>query len=148
MACSGSKVGSGEDAGGQSDAGMSQLDGGTEDVVNAPDVLESDVANDVASTDSGLPPIDPQTNVHDLTAAQKAELCDWATNLLGGYGHVTMCAMGTVSNAANQAQCVTETFRSSCMFTVGQFENCTLAEVPSGGCNMPYNVCQPVGACP
>ncbi len=102
-----------------------------------------------ASSDAGLPAIDPNTNALDLTDAERKELCDWENAELGGYGASTDCG-GTgviITNEANQAQCVAAQFTSTCMMTVAQFEACILAKAPSQGCNSNFTLCAPVRTC-
>jgi hypothetical protein len=99
-------------------------------------------------TDAGQPNIDPNLDTYTLTNAQLGELCDWTNAQLGGYGKVTPCDSdgGThgpisVQNSANQAMCVATTFMFRCRLTVGQYEDCILAQVPSGGCSYPQPAC-------
>ncbi|HYJ10055.1 MAG TPA: hypothetical protein VEX18_13625, partial [Polyangiaceae bacterium] len=90
-----------------------------------------------------LPSVDPETNLRDLTDDEKAELCDWDAETLGGYGKRTTCSDGsTVQNYTDQAQCISFGFTFSCLtVTVGDVERCTIARIPSGGCDSPSAEC-------
>jgi len=100
-----------------------------------------DGGND-GSRDPNLPPIDPNLLVSDLTDVQRAQLCDWASSQFGGYGVVTTCPDGrTISGDKDQATCVAQGFKYRCPVTVGEVETCTLAEVPSKGCDFPFDQC-------
>ena len=95
--------------------------------------------------DAGLPAIDPSRNVGDLTNAEKGVLCDWMTELYGGYGTTTVCAgMGEVVNSADQASCIATALQFRCAVTVAAFETCVLARAPSLACDMPYEPCRPL----
>jgi hypothetical protein len=84
------------------------------------------------------PDIDPSTLVSDLSDSQKAELCDWSVELRGGYGVVVDCGGQIMeSTYMSQAQCLAAEFHGQCDLTVGQWEACYLALVPSGGCEYP-----------
>jgi hypothetical protein len=122
------------------DTGTGEADGALESSSQRPPDAEVDAAP---------PPIDPSTTVPELTAAQKGDLCDWLTNLLGGYGSTITCpATVTIQNYANQSQCEAVVFRSGCMYTVAQLEACIEAEAPSMGCSVPASLCQQVINCP
>jgi hypothetical protein len=90
-----------------------------------------------------LPSVDPETNLLDLTPDEKAELCDWGVEMLGGYGARNTCSNGsTIQNYADQAQCVAMGYMFACKtVTVGDVERCTMARVPSGGCDSPKDAC-------
>jgi hypothetical protein len=105
----------------------------------------------IAGDAGALPPISPSTPLVDLTAAQKGELCDWVNNSLGGYGHITYCdAAVPMENATSQAVCIAGMFFDPCPWiTVGQYEACILAKLPSGGCDFPSAQCSPaIQRCP
>ena len=53
----------------------------------------------------------------------------------------------TITNAANQAQCLGTQFTSSCRMTVGQYEACILNMAPSHGCSKNFDLCAPVRTC-
>ena len=90
-----------------------------------------------AAGDAGFPPIDPSTLITDLTDTQRGQLCDWMFGELGGYGTVVTCAMSTVQNPPNQAYCIAHSLMFRCNVTVGDVETCTVARVPSMGCDTP-----------
>jgi hypothetical protein len=93
---------------------------------------------------SNLPDLDPNTDIADLTDEQKGELCDWYVSLYGGYGVTTECGGGASTRTPNNRdQCVGIT-TFSCPVTVGEYEACSLSEVPSGGCNRSDPSCDPV----
>jgi len=95
--------------------------------------------------DAALPPIDPATPLNSLTSSQKAEVCDWMTDKLGGYGYMMDCGGGTsVSNAPDQATCVATRLTYRCTVTVADLERCIVAEAPSHGCNLPEPACTAV----
>jgi hypothetical protein len=106
---------------------------------------ESEASNDsgtpngdaAAGGDAGFPPIDPSTLIADLTDTQRGELCDWMFGELGGYGTVATCGMSTVQNPPNQAFCIAHSLMFGCNVTVGDVEMCTVARVPSMGCDTP-----------
>jgi hypothetical protein len=84
------------------------------------------------------PDIDPSTLVSDLSDSQKAELCDWSVELRGGYGVTVDCGNQIMeSTYMSQAQCLAAEFHGQCELTVGQWEACYVALVPSGGCKYP-----------
>jgi hypothetical protein len=95
--------------------------------------------------DAAPPAIDPSTLLNNLDDSQKAEMCDWMTAALGGYGTAFNCAGGvSVSNPANQAQCIATWPKYRCNVNVGQLETCVLAEAPSHGCDIPEPQCTPI----
>jgi hypothetical protein len=102
-----------------------------------------------ASVDVGAPAIDPNTRFTSLTNAELGEICDWQEALLGGYGAVIACQIGNMNNYANQAECVgaISFIPGSCSLTVGQYEACVLAQVPSKGCSTPDPQCSEVFVC-
>jgi hypothetical protein len=96
---------------------------------------EAEAPNDAASSsDSSLPPIDRSTSIASLTNAQLGELCDWLATTYGGYNVTTQCTSGMITTPTNQAQCIATSFQFRCQVTVGQFEDCMLAQLPSHGC--------------
>jgi hypothetical protein len=107
-------------------------------------------AGDVVTlpSDAGLPPIDPSVDTSTLTNAQLGELCDWTMAELGGYGKVTTCGgnggASSVQNPADQAMCIATAFMFRCPVTVGHYETCILAQVPSQGCDFPTTPCAPL----
>jgi hypothetical protein len=67
-------------------------------------------------------------------------------NELGGYGLMTDCGNSvSVANPKDQAECVSSKLQYNCTVTVGQFETCMLAMVPSHGCVYPNAECRPLG---
>lgn len=92
---------------------------------------------------AGAPDIPGDAKLDNLTSAQKGALCDWYVGLLGGYGVENACsAVTSVQNYDNQAQCVQGGLNFDCpILTVGQFETCALAQVPSHGCADPDAEC-------
>ena len=99
-----------------------------------------------ARGDANLPAIDPSTPIDSLTDAQKAQLCDWETNELGGYGFTMDCGNSiSVANPKTQAECISTELKFNCTVTVGQLETCTLAMAPSHGCVDPIAECRPLG---
>lgn len=93
---------------------------------------------------SGLPSIEPSTKVRALTPDQQALYCDWAAAQLGGYGKVNQCAgSGSVTVYTDRADCVSQAFLITCgdTMTIGQLEECTKAQGPTGGCTFPEEHC-------
>lgn len=87
---------------------------------------------------SGAPNVDPNGNVSELSAAEKADLCDWSQGLRGGYGVVTDCGNQMMRKTYDsQAQCLAIEFMGDCELSVGEWEACQEAMVPSKGCNLP-----------
>jgi len=94
----------------------------------------------VGSTDAL--PVPPNTLLDDLSETQKAAICDWNAELLGGYGHVDQCGMGPRVFFADQAECTLYAFNWDCEWvTVQNFVNCAVAQKASGGCNRPSEQC-------
>lgn len=88
------------------------------------------------------PNLPGNTKIKALDDAQRAILCDWYASKLGGYGHVTECVTGSVKVYDSQAQCVEVGLRYACpIVTVAQVAECTLGQVPSGGCDRPDEHC-------
>jgi hypothetical protein len=79
-----------------------------------------------------------------LTDAEKAAICDWTNNKLGGYGMSKDCGNGlTIDADASQAECVASA-PTSCAATVGQAEACANAMTCS---NLIPNECAPLFQC-
>lgn len=79
-----------------------------------------------------------------LTDAEKAMLCDWQANKLGGYGMSVDCGGGlTIDAEPSQAECVSSA-PTSCAATVGQAEACSNAMSCS---NLIPNECAPLFQC-
>lgn len=76
-----------------------------------------------------------------LSNAELGELCDWSTNLLGGYSATISCSNFTITPSTREGCIASISYNSSCVLSVRQFENCTLAEVPSKGCDTPGPDC-------
>jgi hypothetical protein len=105
------------------------------------------------STGSGgiaaAPNLDPTIRLKALTMNQKAILCDWFDGEFGGYGVTNPCPGGgtvaSVANYSNQAQCVSIGLKFQCDgATVGYLEACTVAQLPSLGCDTPSPACDPL----
>jgi hypothetical protein len=112
-------------------------------------------ASDSAAPDaaSGLdavadfPPLDSGTLVSTLSNAQLGELCDWLNFELGIYDASVMCRNFTIP-PSTRAECIAAiSYNSFCSLTVGQFEACGLAEVPSQGCDTPGSACMTEREC-
>lgn len=83
-----------------------------------------------------LPPVDPAADARKLSDADKALLCDWMNEKLGGYGLMTMCSPAeSVMNLPNQAVCVASFFNFDCKVTVEEVETCTIARAPTHACD-------------
>jgi hypothetical protein len=100
--------------------------------------------------DPSRPSIDASTLLTDLTPDEQGELCDWWALELGGYGTVTDCIPvgggGTELTIPSQALCISGILGEACPGdTVGAFITCTLAEVPTRGCEYPGDQCQVLG---
>jgi len=117
----------------------------TADVVEPPDQASGE-AESTASAEANEPTIDRKTQLIELTAGQKGALCDWQNTALGGYGKVTDCpGLPAMYNAKNQATCVVLAFFEPCPnVTVGDWETCVLAMLPSMGCDFPSAQCSAV----
>ena len=94
-------------------------------------------------TSGDAPPDIPGTTLlTSLDDTQKGALCDWNAKVLGGYGHVSMCGMGSITFYADQAECISKLFVNFCAkATAGQFVECTTAKIPSNGCDYPFDQC-------
>ncbi len=87
--------------------------------------------------DGGLPDIDASKLVIAMSPTEKASICDWIANLVGGYGSAptTQCdgglQEGKLSAGSSQAVCVTglSGYPSTCTMTVGAFEGWALSIV-------------------
>ena len=103
----------------------------------------------LSASDAGLPPVDPALMMATLGNAQLGQICDWMYSLLGGYGQIVHCQIGMMTNPTDQAECVAEHSYNTagCPLTVGQFESCIEAEVPTDGCDEPDPQCTPVFYC-
>jgi hypothetical protein len=166
-ACGSSASSSGSDSGTMnpgmnmsgSDSSTVEQDGGTSGGDDAtgtgtvgPEAGSSDAggSGDAAAlpSDASLPPLDPSVDTSTLTNAQLGELCDWTVAELGGYGKVTMCGSNggasSVKNPSDQAMCIATAFMFRCPVTVGHYETCILAQVPSQGCYFPTTPCAPL----
>jgi len=83
------------------------------------------------------PDIAPGTLITSLDATQEGALCDWYASVFGGYGHVSQCGMGTVAFPKDQQECLATSFPGFCKkATVGQYEDCARAGIPSHGCDL------------
>lgn len=88
------------------------------------------------------PDLPGDIKINMLDDAQRIILCDWYASKLGGYGHETECLTGSVKVYDSQAQCVEVGLRYQCpIVTVAQVAECTLGQVPSGGCDRPDEQC-------
>ncbi len=82
-----------------------------------------------SSTGSGSssgPGIDPSTRLADLTPAERATLCDWSAQQMGGYDLKIRCDDGgDYETPPSQAWCVAHwALGPNCSATVGQAESC------------------------
>jgi hypothetical protein len=68
------------------------------------------------------------STLSDLTAEQGAQLCDWTNQQLGGYGRSLNCpVVGARATDRDRAYCISGL--ASCPgLTVGDIEDCTLAQ--------------------
>jgi hypothetical protein len=126
----------GERAGG---AGATQAGSGGEASTNGGNGAESGAGG---GETGDLPDLPADTKVKMLDDAQRGVLCDWYASKLGGYGHETECLTGSVKVYDTKAQCVEVGLRYDCpLVTVAQVAECTLGQVPSGGCVRPGEQC-------
>jgi hypothetical protein len=88
--------------------------------------------------------LDPSADVRTLSDGALAQFCDWVNETLGGYGRVANCGGNTVQVDIDQAACVRAGFHLRCAVSVAQYQTCVLAQVPSMGCNLPYESCHPL----
>jgi hypothetical protein len=109
-------------------------------------VETGDATSDGSALDAGLPPIDGGAFLNSLTPAQLGELCDWSIRLLaGGYDAAPYYCGGpeTLDYPANQTECVAGiSYNFACQEKVADYENCTLSEVPTHGCNTSAPACR------
>jgi hypothetical protein len=138
LACGGDSPGS--STGGQ--GGTTSATGAMSSTGGAPGTGGGAPGDAGPDVDGMFPPVDRDKAGGDTTQAERMLLCDWKADLLGGYGHVTQCSTGSVQNDRDQAACVASIFRAGCMATVGDFETCILAMVPSQGCDSPAAQCR------
>lgn len=76
------------------------------------------------------PTISSTTKIKDLTDPQAAEVCDYTSDVEGGYGYSKMCGDGVTLNVKkDQATCVAslKSLSASCTATVGDAEACAEA---------------------
>jgi len=116
------------------------------DVIQDRTVDTSTPALDV-TVDDGLFGITPQTDIQTVSDSQKAQLCDWMNEQLGGYGMSYTCGGATVYNNTDQAQCVKNVFTGVCVLALEKFVACVLALAPTHGCNTQYDLCYPLYRC-
>jgi hypothetical protein len=91
-----------------------------------------------AGAPGGRPNVDPNADVKDLDPSEKATLCDWSQGLRGGYGVTTDCGNQMMRKTYDsQAQCLAIEFMGDCELSVGEWEACQEALVPSHACNLP-----------
>lgn len=115
---------SGNSSGGNGAAGSSGAAGGT------------------AGASAEQPHLPADAKVMKLDMSQKAIFCDWYADQLGGYGSIKECLTGSIRMFEDQAQCVASGLMYTCpILTVAQLAECTLAQVPSGGCERPAEHC-------
>ncbi|HET7540987.1 MAG TPA: hypothetical protein VFK05_13985 [Polyangiaceae bacterium] len=89
-----------------------------------------------------LPPLDPSADARSLSDSDKAVLCDWVNDKLGGYGAMFECSPGmTVMNDPSQAICISYFLNFRCEVTVADVTTCTLARAPSHACNAEFDTC-------
>jgi hypothetical protein len=90
-----------------------------------------------AAGDAGFPPIDPSTLIADLTDTQRGELCDWMLGGLGAYARSprARCRPCRIRPTGRSASPTSLMF--GCNVTVGDVEMCTVARLPSMGCDTP-----------
>ena len=141
----GASSGGAQTSGGSSAAtGGSQSSGGAQSAGGATTSggMQSSGGASAGSTasGSGLP---GATRLRALDSAQKGTLCDWYAEKMGGYGATHVCAdMSSVEVVKDQSTCVAAALDFPCpTITVANFEECTLAQVPSGGCMLPDEQC-------
>ena len=82
-----------------------------------------------------------------LTPAQGAQLCDWTNQQLGGYGRTVNCpVVGARATDVDQAYCISGL--TSCPgLTVGDVEDCTLAQGTDICKYFTATQCSPFWAC-
>lgn len=72
--------------------------------------------------DGGAPGVNGAKQISAVTEAEKASLCDWFAEKLGGYGAPSTCAEGFVEAPPTKAECTSDF--PSCAVTVSQFQDC------------------------
>src|SRR6188768_2770777 len=83
-----------------------------------------------------LPPVDPAADARKLSDSDKAVLCAWMNEKLGGYGLLTVCSPSeSVMTLPHQAVCAAAFFNFDCKVTVEEVETCTIARAPSHACD-------------
>lgn len=105
---------------------------------------QSDPSRDGGAEATGPAALDPSADIRTLSDGALAQFCDWINETLGGYGRVSDCGGNTVQVDADQAACVSAGFHPRCAVSVAQYQTCVLAQVPSMGCNLPYESCHPL----
>ena len=105
---------------------------------------DSDPSRDSGAEATGPAALDPSADIRTLSDGALAQFCDWINETLGGYGRVSNCGGNTVQVDADQAACVSAGFHPRCAVSVAQYQTCVLAQVPSMGCNLPYESCHPL----
>jgi hypothetical protein len=123
------------------DGGGSNGEAAVEGEAAAVEASPEDGPDALNSSDAGFPPIDRNTEISTLDNAQLGELCDWSVTQFGGYGAMASCTNSMRSQPANQAVCIAQEFMYRCAVTVGQFEDCVLAQAPSKGCVVGQSQC-------
>jgi hypothetical protein len=88
------------------------------------------VACSTGSSGGGGPAVDASKELSSLSLTELQSLCDWSTQLQGGYGSSAHCEASGIplETPSNQAQCVAEVMphysRPTCTTTVGQWTTC------------------------
>jgi hypothetical protein len=78
--------------------------------------------------------------------AQGAQLCDWTNEVLGGYGRTVACPASPRATDRDQAYCISGL--ASCpTLTVGDIEDCTLAQGADICKYFTTNACAALRAC-
>jgi hypothetical protein len=108
-----------------------------------PAVSAGDAGLGEASTSSGLP---RASTLPSLTAAQGAQLCDWANQVLGGYGRTVACPAGPRATDRDQAYCISG-LPSCPTLTVADIEDCSLAQGADICQYFTANACAALRAC-
>jgi len=81
-----------------------------------------------------------------LSAAEGAQLCDWANEVLGGYGRTVACPAGPRGTDRDQAYCLSGL--PSCPdLTVADIEDCALAQGADVCKYFTANACATLRAC-
>lgn len=92
-------------------------------------------SNEPSDADPPGSGVDPSKSLSALDTSDSTLLCDWASSLLGGYGHRESCPDPDLEYyaAPDQATCVSS-MEFVCTATVAQYEGC-LREIASDPCN-------------